>query len=135
MLVGAVAATTVVLVVSRGDQHEYAISVFLTRDVTAEQKTAIESALHALQPVEAIKFESREQAWQHFKEMFKDSPDMIAQASADAMPESFRLTTKGREFDCARLIPIRRLPGVDEIQVIQRPIKGKPGAVVGCGNP
>ena len=58
---------------------------------------------------------------------------MIAQVSADAMPESFRLTTKGREFDCARLVPIRRLPGVDQIQVIQRPAKGQAGAVVGCG--
>lgn len=133
MLVGALAATTVVLFVSRADQRQYAVNVFLTQDVTAEQKTAIESALHALEPVEAIRFESREQAWQRFKEMFKDSPDMIAQASADAMPESFRLTTKGREFDCARLVPIRRLPGVDEIQVIQRPTKEKPGAAVGCG--
>ncbi|WP_200210672.1 permease-like cell division protein FtsX [Micromonospora coerulea] len=133
MLVGALAATTVVLVIGRGDQHQYAVNVFLNKDVTAEQKAAIESALDALEPVESIRFESREQAWQHFKEMFKDSPDMIAQASADAMPESFRLTTKGREFDCARLVPIRRLPGVDEIQVIQRPTKGKPGAAVGCG--
>ena len=34
-----------------------------------------------------------------------------AQVSADAMPESFRLTTKGREFDCARLVPIGNCPG------------------------
>lgn len=133
MLVAALAATAVVLVVNRGDQHQYAVNVFLTQDVTAEQKAAIESALHALQPVEAIRFETREQAWQHFKEMFRDSPGVIEQASADAMPESFRLTTKGREFDCTRLTPIRRLSGVNEIQVLQQPVKGKPGATVGCG--
>ncbi|SBT47074.1 hypothetical protein GA0070621_2800 [Micromonospora narathiwatensis] len=133
MLVGALAATAGVLFVNRGDQHRYAVNVFLTRDVSAEQKTAIESALHDLRPVEAIRFESREQAWQHFKETFKDSPDLIEQASAAALPESFRLTTEGRDFDCGRLTPIRRLPGVDEIQVIQQPAEGKPGATVGCG--
>ncbi|WP_245724961.1 permease-like cell division protein FtsX [Micromonospora citrea] len=133
MLVGALVATTVVLFVVRGDQHQYAVNVFLSNDATAEQKAAIESALHGLDPVEGIRFEGREQAWQQFRETFKDRPDMIAQVSADAMPESFRLTTEGREFDCTRLAPIRHLPGVDEIQVIQRPTDKKAGAVVGCG--
>lgn len=133
MLVGAVAATTVVLVVVRSNQHQYAVNVFLSNEATAEQKAAIESALHGLDPVDGVRLEGREQAWQHFQEMFKDRPDMVAQVSADAMPESFRLTTEGREFDCTRLAPIRGLPGVEEIQVIQRPTGKKAGAVVGCG--
>ncbi|MCW3820595.1 permease-like cell division protein FtsX [Micromonospora sp. DR5-3] len=133
MLVGAAAATTVFLVVGRGDQHQYTVNVFLTHDVTAEQKAAIEAALAGLEPVEGIRFESREQAWQHFKEMVEDRPDLVGQVSADALPESYRLTTEGREFDCGRLVPIRGLPGVDEIQVIQRPTEGRAGAVVSCG--
>ncbi|HEX5594691.1 MAG TPA: permease-like cell division protein FtsX [Micromonosporaceae bacterium] len=131
MVVGALAASTVFLVV--GHQHHYAVYVYLHEDVTTEQKGAIESALDALQPVGGIRFESGEQAFQRLRELFQDSPDMIRRFSADALPESFRLTTKSREFDCARLVPIWRLPGVNEIQVVQVPTKGKAPAVVGCG--
>ena len=80
-----------------------------------------------------IGFETREQAWQHFKEAFKDKPDLITSAAADAMPESFRLTTEGAEFDCAQLAPVRRLPGIDTIQVVQHATKEHASAVLGCG--
>jgi cell division transport system permease protein len=132
-LVGALAATTVFVVLGRPGEHRYAINVFLTHEVTADQRAAIDSALRTLHPVDGVRFEDREQAWQHFKETFKDQPDLIARSSADAMPESFRLTTKGTEFDCRPLARVKQLAGVDQIQVPQQPANGHPGAVVGCG--
>jgi hypothetical protein len=48
------------------------------------------------------------------------------------MPESFRLRSTGKTFDCGALTPVRRLPGVDEITVLQSPADGRPGAVIDC---
>jgi cell division protein FtsX len=133
LLVGALGASAVFLLAGRGEENRYAVTVFLTEDAGAGQRAPIEAALSGLHPVGDIGFETREQAWQRFKETFKDKPDLISTASADAMPESFRLTTESSEFDCAQLAPVRRLPGIDSIQVVQRPTKGHAGAVIGCG--
>ncbi|MBB5476040.1 permease-like cell division protein FtsX [Micromonospora parathelypteridis] len=131
-IVGALAATAVTLAVTRPQPHEYAVNVFLERDATPEQKAAVESALDALEPVER-KFESREQAWENYRKLFKDRPDLLEAGSLEAMPESFRLRTKGRVFDCAVLVPVRDLAGVDEIQVLKRPTEDEAGAEIACG--
>ncbi len=110
----------------------YNVAVVLKHDVTAEQKAAIESAAHALHPVDGIRFETREQAWQNYKEIFKDQPDMVAQVSPDALPESFRLTTQAKEFDCAPVGAIRELPGVEQVTVVQQSTNGHAGAPVRC---
>ncbi|MEU7800325.1 permease-like cell division protein FtsX [Micromonospora arborensis] len=131
-IVGALVATAVTLAVTRTQPHEYVVSVFLQQDATDEQKAAVESALDALEPVER-KFESREQAWENYRKLFKDRPDLLAAGSLEAMPESFRVTTKSRVFDCALLVDVRDLAVVDKIQVIQRPTEDEAGAEIACG--
>ncbi|MBM7489309.1 cell division transport system permease protein [Micromonospora luteifusca] len=131
-IVGALVATAVTLAVTRTQPHEYVVSVFLQQDATDEQNAAVESALDALEPVER-KFESREQAWENYRKLFKDRPDLLAAGTLEAMPESFRVTTKSRVFDCALLVDVRDLAVVDKIQVIQRPTKDEAGAEIACG--
>jgi cell division protein FtsX len=135
VLIGAAIAATVFLLAGpeRAPQNRYEVTVFLGRDVTAEQKAAIGSKLPALHPVDGVRFEDHEQAWKKFQEMFKDDPELVQGASAAALPESFRLATKGTTFDCAALAPVRRLAGAEKITVVQRPSGDRPGAIVGCG--
>ncbi|MBE1488152.1 permease-like cell division protein FtsX [Plantactinospora soyae] len=134
MLVGAAIATTVLLVVVQVGQaqHRYEVGVLLDLDATAEQKDVIKSALTALRPVDGIRLQSREETWERFKEQFKDQPDLVNAARPESMPESFRLRSTGKTFDCEALTPVRRLPGVDEITVLQLPADGRPGAVIDC---
>jgi cell division protein FtsX len=127
LLAGAVIVTTVIVVAGRyggPPKHRFDVAVFLKNDSTAEQQETIRSALPALHPVDGIRFEDRQQAYQRFKEQFKDAPDLIATIRPDELPESFRLTTSGTEFDCAAAAPVRQLPGVDDILVLQVPDKG-----------
>jgi cell division protein FtsX len=134
LLVGAGATAAVFLVSDRFDQprHEYRVTVFLAHDITAEHKAAVRSALAGLHPVDGIAFESREQAWAKFREMFKDRPDLVNSTKLEYLPESFHLTTTGAEFDCAALAPVRALPGVEDVTVVRTPTEGRPGAVIGC---
>lgn len=66
MLIGAAIASSVILVFDRDSEprHRYDVSVFLDQDITEGQKDAVHSALAALDPVDGIRFESREEAWQ-----------------------------------------------------------------------
>jgi cell division protein FtsX len=133
LLVGAVTATVTVLAVDGGPpRHRYDVSVFLTHDATAAQKSAIRTRLGALHPVDGIRFEDRQQAYATFKQMFKDSPDLVNSTNPDTLPESFRLTTSSTEFDCPTLTKVRHLPGVDKTVVVQPAVHGHPGAEVKC---
>ncbi|MEO3742739.1 permease-like cell division protein FtsX [Plantactinospora sp. B5E13] len=103
------------------------ISVFLTEDVTEQQKQAIEARLRAVPGATEVRFESREQAYQRFKELFKDRPEMLAQVNPESLPESLMLTVRDRAaFDRAAASPLRTellaLPGVDDVV-----LPGKPG--------
>jgi cell division transport system permease protein len=81
------------------------VSVFLAKGVTREknpdQVASIERQLRTPplsnvidQGPEGIQFETQAQAYQRFKEQFKDSPDMVRNVTQDALPESFRIKLK-----------------------------------------
>jgi cell division protein FtsX len=133
MLVGVIAATAVFLFSGEdGPLNRYQVTVFLDHDITAEQKGAVESALADLHPVDGVRFETRDQAWEKFREMFKDQPELIERVEAEHLPESFGLATTGEVFDCAALASVRQLPGVADTTVVQVPAGGRPGAVIQC---
>jgi cell division protein FtsX len=134
MLVGAAATTGVFLVVNRPRAHRYDVTVFLKRDATAEQKTAIESALHTLHPDGAIDLETRDEAYARFKEIFKDAPDLVQSTKAESLPESYRLVVRANAFPCPPVQTIDKLPGVDDIQIVQpATAAGQPGMEILCG--
>src|SRR5690348_5930563 len=54
------------------------VAVFLTDQVTEDQRRAIESPLRALPSVTEVHYESRQEAYAKFKEQFKDEPDLIS---------------------------------------------------------
>lgn len=111
------------------------ISVFLNEDATEQQKQAIETRLRAVPGATEVRFESREQAYQRFKELFKDQPDLLAQVNPDSLPESLVLTVRDRAaFDSAAASPLRTellaLPGVDDVVLPGKPGDGAVGECV-----
>lgn len=67
------------------------VSVFLTEGVSAPQRADIEQELRSLPVVQSVEYESKEQAFARFKEQFQDTPDLVNNVTADALPESFRV--------------------------------------------
>lgn len=83
--------------------------------VNEEQRASIKADLDALPVVESVFYESQTEAYERFKERFKDSA--IAQnVTADQLPESFRVKLKDpTQFDVV-VSAFSGRPGVDIVQ-------------------
>jgi cell division transport system permease protein len=67
------------------------VSIFLTDDVTEEQRAEIESRLSASPEVKAYLYESKEEAYERFQKQFSQQPELVENTPPDALPESFRV--------------------------------------------
>jgi cell division transport system permease protein len=83
--------------------------------VSEEQRTSIKADLEGLSVVDSVFYESQTEAFERFKERFKDSA--IAQnVTADQLPESFRVKlTDPTQFDVV-VSAFSGRPGVDIVQ-------------------
>jgi len=84
--------------------------------VTPDQRTEIQQELQETPLVEKVFYESQQDAYKRFSEQFKDSPDLVQNVTADALPESFRVKLKDpTQFEVVAS-EFRDRPGVDEVQ-------------------
>ncbi|MGN9913886.1 permease-like cell division protein FtsX [Phytohabitans sp. LJ34] len=135
LLCGAGLASAVTFLVMRDDAgpgpaREHEVRVFLDVDATAEQKAAVESALSSRYPGGTIRVETREQAYQRFKELYKDEPDLVEKVRPDSFPESLLVTTTAKVFDCAGLAAVAEMDGVGSATVWQLAAGERPRAMI-----
>ena len=67
------------------------VSIFLSDDVTDEQRAAIESELEGSSEVQSFIYESKDEAYERFQQQFSQQPELVENTPADALPESFRV--------------------------------------------
>ncbi|MEU3454849.1 permease-like cell division protein FtsX [Micromonospora sp. NPDC006766] len=91
------------------------VSIFLTPDVTDQQRSAVERALEENSAVRTIVFVSREEALARFRKAYEDQPELVAGVQASQLPESFRIKLSGRSQYADLAARFRRMPGVDEM--------------------
>jgi cell division transport system permease protein len=83
--------------------------------VTDQQRDEIEDVLRALPQVDTVFYESKEEAYERFKEQFKDSA-IADNVTADALPESFRVKlTDPTQYDVVATA-VEGKPGVEQVQ-------------------
>lgn len=70
------------------------VTIFLKKDVTDAQRVNLDSELDSDPLVKSHFFESRDDAYKRFKEMFRDAPDLVNATKPEALPESFRVSLK-----------------------------------------
>lgn len=86
------------------------------KEVTQDQRQQLAADLQATPQVKRVFYESKAEAFTRFKEQFKDSPDLVANVSPDALPESFRVKLADpRKFEVVASA-FRDRPGVDTVQ-------------------
>jgi len=103
---------------------EIEVSIFLRSDVTDAQRNAINQAIDASPLVASKAYETREQAFEKFKELWRDSPGFINSVGPDSLPESYRVKLKNPEQYKAFADQIQTQQGIDDI-VDQRQLLDK----------
>jgi cell division transport system permease protein len=94
---------------------EIEVSVFLKTDVTDQQRQAIDSAIASSPLVKERTYETREQAFKRFQELWQDSPDFVKSIGPNSLPESFRVKLKDPEKYKTFADQIQGLQGIQDI--------------------
>jgi cell division transport system permease protein len=100
------------------------VSIFLSGDISPEQRSQLDSALKNDPLVDNYLYESKEKAYENFKTIYADAPDLVNAVKADQLPESFRVKLKNPEQYDAIYTKYNGTEGIDEI-VDQRKLLDK----------
>lgn len=73
------------------------VSIFLDNEVSETQRSSLDAALRSDPLVASVKHETKEDAYNRFKEMYRDAPDLVDAVKPGQLPESFRVKLKDPE--------------------------------------
>jgi cell division transport system permease protein len=73
------------------------LSVFMKADAAPEEIDAVDRELRAMPEVKKVHYVPKQSAYDEFRKMFSNSPDMLESLSADKMPPSYRVVPKQAE--------------------------------------
>jgi cell division transport system permease protein len=94
---------------------EIEVSIFLRTDVTDAQRQAIDQAISSNALVADKTYETREQAFKRFQELWQDSPDFVNSVGPNSLPESFRVKLKDPEKYKEFADQMQAMPGIQDI--------------------
>jgi len=92
------------------------VTVFLSDTISPAQQQQLSELLTGMPEVKTVQYESKDQAYQHFQQIFKDQPDLIRNVTPDALPASFRVTLKDPEQFRVVAAQLQGQPGIDNIR-------------------
>lgn len=83
---------------------------------TQQERTQILHDLQAVPQVKHVYYESRQQAYQRFRQEFSNQPSFVDAVPADEIPDSFRVKLRNPATDYATVVgTLQGRPGVDQI--------------------
>ncbi|HEY0663698.1 MAG TPA: permease-like cell division protein FtsX, partial [Thiobacillaceae bacterium] len=91
------------------------VSIYLKKDITDDERAALEAAIKDDPMVEHYEHETKEQAYENFKKMFQDAPDLVSSVKPDTLPESFRVSLKNPEEYQKAFEKYKSYPGISDI--------------------
>jgi cell division transport system permease protein len=97
------------------------VSVFLRDGISQSQQNHLQQLLQQMPEVDTVHYESKAEAFQRFKEIFKSQRELVENVSEDALPASFRVKLIDPEEFSVVDARLRGQPGIDKI-VDQRDI-------------
>lgn len=86
------------------------------KPTTDAQREKIKTALEANPEVQQVHYESQEQAFADFQEMFKNQPTMRDSLTLEQMPDSFRIKLKNPEHYEGVVSEAKSMDGVWQVQ-------------------
>lgn len=99
--------------------------VFLNPEATPEQVKALDEDLHQNPQIGTVQFIDKQAAYTEFKELFRDSPEMIESVTPEILPASFRVEPKDKTADVITALSdqYKTKPGVKQVVSATETIK------------
>ena len=91
------------------------LSVFMLPEATPEQSQAVERELSQMPEVKESKFVDQNAAFEEFKQMFANSPDLVESVTPVDLPPSYRVVPRQAEFVEVVGERFKNRPGVKEV--------------------
>jgi cell division transport system permease protein len=91
------------------------VSVFLRDDVSPTQQGNLGDMLNKMPEVASVHFESKEEAYKRFKEIFKNQKALVENVSQDSLPASFRVKLKDPQKFAVVNARLTGQSGIDKI--------------------
>jgi hypothetical protein len=93
------------------------MAVFLVKEASQKEVSAVQLSLSQTAGVDSLRFESKDEALERFKEAFADQPLLIENVTADAFPASFRVHLSTPEKFDEIAATVQGLPGVENVTI------------------
>lgn len=99
--------------------------VFLEPKIEPAQREAIGKSLEENPEVKKATYVNQKQAFEEFKELFKDSPETVQSVTADILPSSYRVVPENPDYQATRALKqsYERKAGVREVVSADETIK------------
>jgi cell division transport system permease protein len=92
------------------------VSVFLLDEISQSQQQHLNEQLNQMPEVDTVRYESKTEAYENFKQLFENQQDLVANVTADALPASFRVKLKDPEQFAVVDARLTGQPGIDVIR-------------------
>jgi cell division transport system permease protein len=99
---------------------EIEVSIFLEDSISEEQRASLERDLIATPVVDQVFFESKQQAYENFLEIFADDPSMLELVTPDQLPASFRVKLSDPEQFSVIRSRFADYPGIQENGILDQ---------------
>ncbi|MEA2476113.1 MAG: cell division transport system permease protein [Actinomycetota bacterium] len=116
LLAGALILGIVVRNVTASWEAKVEISVFLRQDVTATELQSLENQIGAYPEVDNYTYVSHQQAYEEFKQEYKNQPEFYKILTPADLPASLRIKLTDAKFTQAVAARIVGAPGVDNVK-------------------
>jgi cell division transport system permease protein len=99
----------------KATEADVEISVFLKDGISQSQQNHIGDLLNAMPQVQSVNYESKQDAYERFKEIFKNEQTLVQNISPNSLPASFRVKLKDPRQYQVVVAQIQGQPGIDNI--------------------
>jgi cell division transport system permease protein len=99
------------------------LEIFMNVRATQGQIDSVNRALNNDRDVRSARYLTKEDAYEEFRRLFRDQPDLVATTDAEALPSSYRVAPDEAELTETVAARYSTQPGVDEVKTAQEQVK------------
>ena len=92
------------------------VAVFLLDDISGAQRLRLNEKIANMPEVDSVVYESKEEAYRNFKDLFANQPELWQNVGPDALPASFRVKLADPEKFEVIAARLAGEPGIEEIR-------------------